>query len=375
MEKKYAISLLILFWSSTFWGKAQTVIKMEKSGGVYKIPCKVNGLALKFIFDSGASDVSISLTEALFMLKNEYLSENDIIGKDYHQNANGDIQEGTKVNIRCIEVGGQKIYNVKASVTNTADAPLLFGQSALQRFGKFSIDYSTNTLYLGGNGNNVIGNTETQPTSDKAEQKICKDIEGNTYKTVKIREQIWMAENLKTSHFRDGSIITEIEDSISWGNIWAEDVTCTPAWCYYKHNAANNATYGKLYNWYTVVDSRNVCPTGWHMPTNEEFQLLINYLGGEKVAAGKMKSTSSLWSAPNIGADNSSGFTALPGGGIQNGVFGSPAKYCAFWTSSLSDGKDAGKYAIYRDLDYSFTYCYNSWGYKCYGYSVRCVGD
>ena len=370
MEKKYAIGLLILFWSSIFWGKAQTAIKMEEFGGVYKIPCKVNGLALKFIFDSGASDVSISLTEALFMLKNEYLSENDIVGTDYHQNANGEIKEGTKLNIKCIEVGGLKIYNVQASVTHTDNAPLLFGQSALKRFGKFSIDYSTDTLFLGSIKNNGSGITQTEPAVDQTSQKVCKDIDGNIYKTVKIGTQIWMAENLRASHFRDGSAITEIEDNGIWAYNNKRSMP-TSAWCYYQGNASRNAIYGKLYNWYIVSDPRDVCPIGWHVPTDDEFTRLISTLGGDDIAGGKMKAIE-LWNAPNTGADNSSGLTALPGGSrLWSGDFFNLGKYCYFWSSTQEGNEGAWDCVV----GYTNTKLPRDSNVKGNGYSVRCVED
>ncbi len=127
---------------------AQTIIKMEKANGIFVMPCKVNELPLKFIFDTGASDVSISLTEAMFMLKNGYLKESDLIGTQYYQIANGDIQEGTKIVLRQIEVGKLKLYNVKASVVHSLSAPLLLGQSALSKLGKIEFDYSNNTLKI-----------------------------------------------------------------------------------------------------------------------------------------------------------------------------------------------------------------------------------
>ncbi|WP_321374414.1 retroviral-like aspartic protease family protein [uncultured Draconibacterium sp.] len=127
---------------------AQTVIKMQEIGGVYEIPCKVNGLPLKFIFDTGASDVSISMTEAIFMIKNEYLSEEDIIGTEYYSIANGDIQEGTTINLKVIEIAGLKLYNVNASIAHSLEAPLLLGQSALQQLGRIEFDYDSNQLFI-----------------------------------------------------------------------------------------------------------------------------------------------------------------------------------------------------------------------------------
>jgi clan AA aspartic protease (TIGR02281 family) len=128
---------------------SQTVISIERKNDVYYIPCTVNGLQLNFIFDTGASDVTISLTEALFMLKNGYLKDSDFIEKKQYRIANGDIQEGTKINLREIHIGDRLLKNVNATIIHTTNAPLLFGQSAIEKFGIFSIDYTKNVLVLG----------------------------------------------------------------------------------------------------------------------------------------------------------------------------------------------------------------------------------
>lgn len=128
---------------------SQTTIKMEKKGGVYVVPCKVNGVDLKFIFDTGAGDVSISLTEALFMIKNGYLSENDIIGTEYYRIANGEINEGTKILLKQIQFAGLYLYNVEASIVHNLDAPLLLGQSAISKLGKIQLDGDELTILSG----------------------------------------------------------------------------------------------------------------------------------------------------------------------------------------------------------------------------------
>jgi clan AA aspartic protease (TIGR02281 family) len=151
---------------------AQDIVKMEKSGGVYLIPCKVNGVPLKFIFDTGASNVSISLTEALFMLKNGYLKESDIKGTVYYSIANGEIAEGTRINIQKIEVGKQTLYNVEASIVHSTEAPLLFGQSAMERFGKFTMDYSNSNLIINSNTNLISSEKLTNKTNIKSETSI-----------------------------------------------------------------------------------------------------------------------------------------------------------------------------------------------------------
>jgi len=143
---KLLFVLFLSFLSINF--HAQTIIKMEKVNGVFMMPCKVNGLSLKFIFDTGASDVSISITEARFMLKNGYLKESEIGKTEYYQIANGDISEGTKIILKEIDIGNLKLFNVNASVVHSLSAPLLLGQSALNKLGKIEFDYSNNTLKI-----------------------------------------------------------------------------------------------------------------------------------------------------------------------------------------------------------------------------------
>ena len=128
--------------TTTATAGSQVKIKMRDEGGVYTVPCTVNGLNLRFIFDTGASDVHISLSEALFMLKNGYLSESDIIGSSKTKVADGSIVENTKIILRKIEIGGKVLNNITAYVVHSIDAPLLLGQSAIQKLGGFRIDGS-----------------------------------------------------------------------------------------------------------------------------------------------------------------------------------------------------------------------------------------
>ncbi|MEY2918364.1 MAG: hypothetical protein RIS73_2078, partial [Bacteroidota bacterium] len=126
----------------------QTIIKMKRQSGVSIIPCKVNGLDLELIFDTGASDVSISLTEAVSMLDNGKLTKSDIIGTSNYVNANGDITEGIVINIKEIEIAGLKMTNIKASVVKNLNAPLLLGQTAISKLGKIQLDLNNNTLTI-----------------------------------------------------------------------------------------------------------------------------------------------------------------------------------------------------------------------------------
>lgn len=135
------------------------------------------------------------------------------------------------------------------------------------------------------------------------------DIEGNVYKTIQTGSQNWMAENLKTAKFNDGSAIPNVTDD----NVWS--ALTTPAFCWYQNDPSSyKAVFGALYNWF-AASSGKLCPAGWHVPSTAEWADLINYLGGENEAGGKLKEGGNYnWFYPNTGATNESGFTALPGG-------------------------------------------------------------
>jgi clan AA aspartic protease (TIGR02281 family) len=138
--KAFKIIILFVMILSHLISNAQIVIEMKNENGVYTMPCKVNGLSLRFIFDTGASNVSISLAEAVFMLKNGYLDEIDLHGSSYSQIANGEIVENTTINIRELEIGGIKLHNINAIIIHELNAPLLLGQSAISQLGKIQIE-------------------------------------------------------------------------------------------------------------------------------------------------------------------------------------------------------------------------------------------
>ncbi|HPG38813.1 MAG TPA: chitobiase/beta-hexosaminidase C-terminal domain-containing protein [bacterium] len=195
------------------------------------------------------------------------------------------------------------------------------------------------------------------------------DIDGNTYQTVKIGDQWWMAENLRVTHYRNGDPIPNITDNTEWKYF------STGAYCYYDNNNINAAVYGALYNWHVVNDNRNLAPAGWHVPSDAEWQALINYLGGDAVAGGKMKEVGTThWLSPNKGATNESGFTARPGGwrGASR-----PSGFCwiggnaSFWSTT----EDSNGLAWFRVLGYDFFNVYR-YSYSIYdGYSIRLVRD
>ena len=192
------------------------------------------------------------------------------------------------------------------------------------------------------------------------------DIDGNTYNTVQIGNQVWMSENLKTSRYRNGGLIPNVMDNTAWSN------STTGAWSYYFNAEANNAIYGKLYNWYTTLGD-TLCPTGWGVPTDAEWTTLTTYLGGESVAGGKMKTIgTAYWESPNTGAINSSGFSALPGGyRYNNGSFLSIRGNAFFWSATGSVNNDAW----FRYLSYDLGDVYRNDFNKSLGVSVRCLRD
>jgi len=160
------ITFLIL---SSCSANSQTVIKMERDAGLSTIPCKVNGLHLRFIFDTRAGDVSISLAEATFMLRNRFFDKNDFMGTTNYKDANGNIYEGIKINIKEIEIAGLKLRNVTASIVKNLQAPLLLGQSTISKLGTIQLDLNSNTLTIL-NGKNVFDYSEksinTEPDKD-----------------------------------------------------------------------------------------------------------------------------------------------------------------------------------------------------------------
>jgi uncharacterized protein (TIGR02145 family) len=198
------------------------------------------------------------------------------------------------------------------------------------------------------------------------------DVDGNVYRTVEIGDQCWMADNLATETYGDGSAIPTGLSDAAWTS------TKSGAYAVYADNPANKGIYGLLYNWYAVVDPRSICPAGWHVPTEEEWTELTDHLGGAGVAGGPMKTTGTLgagtglWTAPNTGATNSSGFSGLPGGGrVRIGNYTNLGSKGVWW----SDTESSTSVAWLRRLDYDTTGVYRFDDHKEYGFSVRCVRD
>ena len=211
----------------------------------------------------------------------------------------------------------------------------------------------------------------------EVEEITVSDVEGNVYKTVLIGDQIWMAENLKVTKYNNGNRIPNISDNIEWIDL------STGARCYYNNDSTTFAkVYGALYNWFAVTDSRKLCPSGWHVPTDADWKILEMYLGMSQTEAdetewrgtdegGKLKETgTTYWESPNTGATNSTGFAGRPGG-YRNwfGPFEEEGFWGIWWTSTEFDAA----YAWKRNLSSDYATIYSYYNPKIAGFSVRCV--
>ncbi len=192
------------------------------------------------------------------------------------------------------------------------------------------------------------------------------DIDGKSYPVVKIGTMLWTGENLDVSHYRNGDTIPEIRDPSVWSTLR------TGAWCYNENKAENGKTYGKLYNWYAVNDPRGLAPKGWHVATDSEWSELVLQLGGSEEAGGAMKATVH-WKEPNEGANNNSGFAALPAGARRDsdGKFMVPGEFNRLWSSTELITKTVGVSA----LGYFDAVLRKGKAGKNNGFSVRCVKD
>ncbi len=201
------------------------------------------------------------------------------------------------------------------------------------------------------------------------------DQDGNSYKTIVIGSQEWMAENLATTRYSNGDLISSSLSAGAWQN---SSLTQVGAWTFYNDDISIACPYGKLYNWYACADPRGLCPSGWHLPTDAEWTLLTNQLGGEGVAGGQLKTIGSLetglglWLSPNVNATNTSGFSGLPVGGRYDlGNFCCNEAKANWWTATDFDsGRSWNRYLVYYD-DNTFKIPEP----KEHGLSVRCIRD
>jgi len=198
------------------------------------------------------------------------------------------------------------------------------------------------------------------------------DIEGNAYKTVVIGNQRWMAENLKTTIFNDGTSIGVINDSQGW--IYQTETSEPYGCCFYDNDEySNGATYGVLYNWYAVNSGKNLCPTGWHVANEDDWTTLINFLGGTSMAGGKLKETGTAhWQNQAPNTTNESGFTALPGGiRLNNGNYVGIKMIGNWWSAEKSGIIVSRGYELNMGNPMINIKNYD----KRTGLSVRCIED
>ncbi len=233
---------------------------------------------------------------------------------------------------------------------------------------------SSNTLYnFRVKTENSLGITYGDNMTFTTDPTSITDYDGNTYQVLRIGTQIWMTENLKVTHYRDGSNIPYVTNPDTWKTL------TYAAYCWHDNDEATyKNTYGALYNWFCVADNRKICPTGWHIPSDAEWSTLSTFLGGESIAGGKMKTTGTLeqgnglWVTPNTSADNSSGFSGLPSDMRDpNGVFYNIGYNAYFWSSTEYGSLDAWA----RDLIYDDSRLHRGNGSKRWGWSIRCIKD
>jgi uncharacterized protein (TIGR02145 family) len=202
------------------------------------------------------------------------------------------------------------------------------------------------------------------PTTEKSRAEVT-DVEGNVYKIVTIGTQVWMAENLKTTKYNNGDAIPTTTSDISGEN--------APEYQWvYNDTLSNAGIYGRLYTWYVVAGSRNVCPSGWHVPTDAELDTLKSNLGDGAIAGGKLKETgTNHWLTPNTGATDVKGFTALPGGyRAMNGAYSGLTLSCWLWSST-----DNAPLGWGQNMYYDNSVLLRGGYHKQAGVSVRCLKD
>jgi len=290
-----------------------------------------------------------------------------------------------------LDMGTQQMLSVPYALYSTNAGSASNAESAGN--GISGVSQTGDTLYLA-NGNYFIlpgislangngGGTSTSSTmhncgapnvhNPNLNYGSMTDQEGNVYKTIVIGTQEWMAENLNTSIYRNGDAIATNLDDATWA------ATTSGAWAYYNNDASYACPYGKLYNWFTCVDPRGLCPTGWHVPSDAEWTVLTDFLGGQSLAGGKMKSAGTigmdtgLWSFPNIGATNSSGFSGIPSGWrfYMNGEYSNVSVNLELFSSTSYNNSNAW----ILQFDYGLSSVNRYYNSKNGGLSVRCLRD
>ncbi|MBN2481134.1 MAG: fibrobacter succinogenes major paralogous domain-containing protein [Bacteroidales bacterium] len=193
------------------------------------------------------------------------------------------------------------------------------------------------------------------------------DTDGNIYKTIKIGDQTWLAENLRTTKYNDGTSIPHVKNNVSWIS------SNVPAYCWYDNNMRNKNIYGALYNWYTI-NTEKLCPCDWHVPTDAEWTILVNYISGLSGDEDKLKEIGTLhWNAAGSEVTNQIGFTALPAGyrNWENGHFMGEGGLGFWWTSS----QHSESVSWAREIENRYSGVFKGIMNNNNGLSVRCIKD
>lgn len=281
-----------------------------------------------------------------------------------------------KCSSNLINNGGLPIVN-KGVCWSTNQNPTLsdfktIESNNLGSFVSLLSDLNANTTYfVRAYASNSVGTSYGNSISFTTKPlSTVQDIDGNVYNTIQIGTKIWTIENLKTTHFANGDSIPAISNNNDW------KTTSSGALCYYDNVSTNVPSYGILYNWYAVEDSRNLCPSGWHVPDENEWYSLINSFGGTSVAGGKLKSIYTTphpeprWDSPNISATNESGFSGIPSGSRNSLGNYSGKGNSGYWWYGNAFNPDQSSYLLLKNNSSSTDIAHFK---KTYGLSVRCV--
>ena len=273
-----------------------------------------------------------------------------------------------------VTTDGSETVTARGVCWNTSPNPTTNNNKTINGNGTGSFSSSLSGLtpatkyYVRAYATNTAGTAYGNELTFTSAALTVSDVESNIYNVVLIGSQLWLQENLKTTKYNDGTSIPNVTDDALWSSL------STDAYCWYNNDAATfKDTYGALYDWYAIKTGK-LCPTGWHVPTEDEWTTLKYYLGDESVAGGKLKEVGTThWISPNTGADNSTGFTALPGGYRSHitGAF-SDIGLIGSWWSSTAEGS-----AVIRGREMAYDNAYLSFSYIIAdsGNSVRCVKD
>jgi len=349
----------------TPWWKLNAGIKMNAGVKVdildkFLLECTINDLLKYEVMLSQSTTPPISKPSVTTTNITSYTSSSATVG-------------GNVVTEGGVAITERGVYWGTSSNPETTGTKLQIGSGTGSYTSSLSGLTASTTYYVRAYATNSVGTAYGSQVSFVTTSAIfygsVSDVDGNSYSTVTIGTQVWMAENLRTTKYKDNTAIPLVTDNTAWFNL------STPGYCWYNNDAATyKGTYGALYNWYTV-NTGKLCPTGWHVPTDAEWTTLTTYLGGEGIAGGKLKETgTSHWLGPlNTGATNTTGFTAVPGGSRAFfGAFDGGIRGIGDWWSS-TESSTAG--AWYRIMSNFLTSVDRSDSPKRSGLSVRCVRD